>query len=303
MANWLRDYRIRIGVPGQAGFEIGTPKKGRALHVVFDLEKTDLESSNTGKVTIDNLSDEHKAILNEKGCIMEIDAGYIGGGIYTIFNGGVSNTTEILDDTADRSIEVELIDGFSNYDRPGTISMNEVVLGAMVLDEIKEQMGIESVVVTPAAEERLLETVYDNGYCFVGRLKEALHKLCTKAGLAFTLQAGVLQIYVEGEAVTTKAFILSRDTGLISVPKKITISKTGDSTAATGVSYGNSTVESGIPGYEVMYFINGAIGVNDLVELRSNLVSGIFRVHSQHFEGDNYDGDWLCTAQLVEVVV
>lgn len=299
MANWLREYRIRAGVPGQAGFEIGPPKKGRALHVTFDLEKTDSESGNTGKVTIDNLSDEHKAILNEKGCVVEISAGYIGTGVYIIFVGGVSNTTEELGE-ADRTVNIELIDGFSNFDRPGTMSMNDVVTGGMVLDEIKEQMGVESVLITPTAQEKLEAAMYDNGYCFVGRMKEALHKLCVKAGLSFTLQNGTLQIYEEGEAVTNQVFVLSKETGLISIPRKITISQSGDSTAATA-SYGDSTVESGIPGYEVEYFINGAIGINDLVELRSNQISGVFRVHTQHYEGDNYDGDWKCTAQLVEV--
>lgn len=299
MANWLRDYRIRAGIPGQVGFEIGPPKKGRALHVTFDLEKTDSESSNTGKLTIDNLSDEHKAMLNEKDCVVEIDAGYIGSGIHTIFVGGVSNTSEELGE-ADRTINIELIDGFINYDRPGSISMNGIVTCSMVLADIQAQMGIESVIITPAAQEKLESAMYDSGYCFVGKMKEALHKLCVKAGLSFTLQNAVLHIYVEGEAVTTQVFVLSIETGLISVPRKITISRSSDSTAATK-EYGDSTVESGIPGYEVEYFINGAIGVNDLVELRSRQISGVFRVLSQHYNGDNYDGDWKCTAQLVEV--
>ena len=61
MANWIRDYRIIAGVPGTEGFEIGEMFRGRALHVSFDLEKSDTQSSNTGKLTISNLNDEHKA--------------------------------------------------------------------------------------------------------------------------------------------------------------------------------------------------------------------------------------------------
>ena len=42
-------------------------------------------------------------------------------------------------------------------------------------------------------------------------------------------------------------------------------------------------------------------GVNDLISLKSKTVSGYFRVHKLSMDGDNYGGDWKCTAQLIEV--
>ena len=298
MANWLREYRLLAGVPGQDGFLIGQTVIGRALHINFDLEKSDTESSNTGKITISNLSDEHKSILNEKGCVVELMVGYEGN-INSIFVGGVESTTEILTN-ADRDLEIDLIDGFSNYDKPGSISMNGIVTCSMVLAEIQAQMGIESVVITPAAEELLETAKYDAGYCYVGKMKMALQNVCQKAGTTFTLQGGVLQIYVDGEPVTAEVYVLNSHTGLISIPKKITISQNGRAISAEG---GTSTSEKGIPGYEVEYMINGAIGINDLIQLESRTLSGLFRVYSQHYVGDNYGTDWKCTAQLLEVVL
>lgn len=299
MANWLRDYRILAGVPGRDGFVIGDFVEGRAIHVHFSLEKSDSESGNTGTLTISNLSREHKGILNEKGCVVEIRAGYMGS-LNTIFIGGVEETTETLTN-ADRDLEISLIDGFSNFDKPVSVSLNDVVTCGTALEFIKEQMGIESVLITERAAERLEAAKYDNGYCHVGKGKAAIHNLCQKSGTTFTLQDGVLQIYVQGEGVTEQLFVLNAASGLISIPKKITISETGTGTAAHDES-GDSTIEKGIPGYEVEYFLNGSVGINDLIKLESSVISGVFRIQSITYEGDNYNGDWKCISKIVEVM-
>ena len=49
------------------------------------------------------------------------------------------------------------------------------------------------------------------------------------------------------------------------------------------------------------YLLNGAIGVKDIVELRSKTVSGYFLVHKVTIDGDNMNGDWMCTAQLLKI--
>lgn len=301
--NWLREYRVIAGVGGSTGFEIGQTVRGRALHVEFDFEKSETESSNTGKITISNLNDEHKAILNEKGCTVEVRAGYMSR-MYPIFKGDVSETNESLND-ADRDLEIELVDGLSQYDVPGTISLNGVNHCITVLEIIQREMGIDSCIITEKASAALEKAKYDNGYAFAGKMKSAMTKVCRKAGVQFTLQNGILHVYCEGEAVTNHMYVLSAETGLISIPKKITISKNGASSTGSKKSSSKSgkkgTTEKGIPGYEVEYFMNGAIGINDLVQLQSRKVSGTFKVHKIHYKGDNYKGDWKCVTQLVEV--
>lgn len=299
--NFLRQYSIMAGVPGREGFEITSVGVNRPLHINFSLEKADTQSSNTGRLQISNLNDAHKAVFNEPGCVVEIKAGY-SDTLGTIFLGGVANPSEVLDG-ADRTLEVELVDGMSNYGAAGTMSMNGVVDGAAILTEIQGMMGIESVIITDRAAEMLATAKYANGYCFVGKGKAALQKLVDKAGLAYTLQQGALQVYYPGEAVTQQAYKIGYDTGLVSIPKKITV--THQATAKTGAgkvgAVGADGTENGIPGYEIEYLINGAIGINDLVQLESDVASGMFRVRSQSFNGDNYSGDWTCTAQIVEV--
>ena len=45
----------------------------------------------------------------------------------------------------------------------------------------------------------------------------------------------------------------------------------------------------------------GVIGVNDAIELKSTIANGYFRVHKVTIDGDNLEGDWICTAQLLKI--
>lgn len=298
MEQWLREYRLVAGVRGKKGFELGSDSNGRPLHVSFNLEKSDTQSSNTGKITISNLSDEHKATLAEKDCYIQLSAGY-GSNLGLIFAGDVSTTTESLSG-ADRDFEIEVIDGFASNDLPGWISESGVVTCKTVLDKIIEKMEVESAIITDKANEKLNSAMYDNGYAYVGKLRAALQNVLRKAGCTYSIQNGILQIYCSGEAISTKAYVLSAETGLISIPEKITISDS-NSTSGTTSSSSSGTASKGIPGYKVYFFLNPAVGVNDLISLKSRDVSGTFRVHKITLDGDNYSGDWKCEAELVEV--
>ena len=113
--------------------------------------------------------------------------------------------------------------------------------------------------------------------------------------LKWSIQNGILQIAYNNETVSTSVQVISAESGLVGIPKKIY-----NSAATSGEDTG-STLQDSLFGYEVVYFMNGNIGVNDLVKLESKLVTGLFRVYKLQIEGDNLEGDWQCTAQLVEV--
>lgn len=72
MANWLRAYQFSAGQAGAAGFAI------TQLHINFSVEKADVSSPNTAKIALWNLNPEHKAALEEKDCIVTLNAGYEG---------------------------------------------------------------------------------------------------------------------------------------------------------------------------------------------------------------------------------
>lgn len=307
MRNWIRNYQIIAGVPGHEGFRISSVGNPHPLRVNFDLEKADTQSSNTGTLTIYNLNNEHKAILNTAGCYVQILAGY-SDMIGSIFAGGISDTEEDTDD-ADRSIRINLIDGFVNNDIPGSVSINGVVTCEQALAAIVEQMEYESAIISDSAKKLLNEAKYPNGYAYVGKLRAALQNITRKAGCTFTCQNGILQVFTKDSPISPEAYVLDYDHGLIGIPKKITISDTNSTKSASSRKSSTSstseaskgTTKKGIPGYQVNYLINPAIGINDLVMVKSKVISGAYRVHKLSIKGDSYDGDWICTAELLEV--
>lgn len=286
MENWLRTYDILAGVPGSEGFVIGQETEGKAIHVNFDIQKTDTQSSNQCKLQIWNLNDQHKGVLKEKGCVVEIRAGY-GGKNFPAFLGDVSETTESIDNS-DRMFEVELKEGRTAFYTVSNISIAGSFPCGQVVTALLQDMGFASSVNTANAAQLMTETKYDNGYSFVGRSVDGLTAVLEKCGCTWSLQNGVMQIYVKGEVVNQTAYVLDVRSGLINIPKKVTISN------------GSGKNKSDVPGYEVQYLMNCAIGVNDLIQVVSKDLNGFFRVQKLHIVGDNYDGDWICTAQVLD---
>ena len=137
------------------------------------------------------------------------------------------------------------------------------------------------------ADELQYATIPD-GFAFVGKAATALTKVTGCNGHAWTIQNGVLQITYPGRPIAAQGYEISADTGLVDVPKRITISSSTSSTET-------------LSGYEITFLLNGAIGVNDIVVLESKNASGYFRVYKMTIDGDNMSGDWICTAQILQV--
>ena len=272
--NFIRRYLMKAGKMGHNGFQIGqtSTENPHALHISFSVEKSTSETANTAKVQIWNLSPANLNILDTKDCAIELQAGYANHIALILTGNVVTSSTEM--DGADRMTEIEVVDG--------RVALRDTYISI-------SRSGKVSVVYSKGCKFKTLP----HGFSYVGAAKTALKKLCKTCGLKWSIQNSVLQIRKPNEAITTRAYLLSPDTGLLEVPKRITISSESDD-SSNGKS--NSQI-----GYEVKYFLNGAIGVNDYIRLESDKVRGYFRVYKLTIDGDNLEGDWICTAQLLEV--
>lgn len=289
--NFIRQYLLKAGVMGRNGFQIGdiSDLNPHALHIHFSIEKSDSEASNTAKVQIWNLSPENLKVLDTKDCTIELLAGYASHISLILVGNLVTAFTQM--DGADRLTEIDVVDGrVAIRDTYISVSFFGKVNSKDVFDYIATAMGIP-VVYSIGCNFRILP----NGFSFVGAAKNALKKLCKTCGLAWSIQNSILQVRKPNEPITVSAYLLNADTGLLDIPKRITISAESDDSAD-----GSSGTTSQI-GYEVRYLLNGAIGVNDFVRLESNTVRGYFRVYKLNMDGDNLEGEWTCTAQLLEV--
>ncbi len=279
--NFMRSYTLKAGRKGKKGFEIGNTSSAaqEALHVSFSIEKSNAETPNDAKVQIWNLSPKNLSILGEKDCVVELKAGY-GASTALVLAGNVSSAVTTLDN-ADRMTELTVVDGLAELrDTVVSISMNGKVNCREVYQKIADSMGVSVVF----AKDLSFQTL-PNGFCYVGKAKNALQKMAGCCGHKWTIQNQVLQVTWPGRAVSTKGYLLSSDTGLIGIPKSIMISSGSEEQT----------------GWEVEYLLNGAIGVNDIVQLQSSCVNGYFLVHKITMDGDNFEGDWVCTAQLLKI--
>lgn len=285
--NFGRSYVFQAGPAGQTGFQIdGYSDQETPLHIAFSIEKSDSSSLNNGKVQLWNLAKASRDVLDQKDCMVILSAGY-GRSVALILQGNITSSTTTLDGN-DLMTELEVVDGRASV-RDTYVSLSYVgkVNEQTIYNDLANRMGM-----TVVYSEGIVFTDIPNGFSYVGKAVNCLSQMTKNNGKSYSIQNGVLQIFTIGQAAGIKGYILSADTGLIEIPSRIIISdseKTSD---------GNTVSQSG---WEVKYFLNGAIGVNDIVQVESSTVRGYFRVHKISIDGDNLEGDWICTAQLLEV--
>lgn len=285
MKNFLRTYSITCGSKGGEGFEIGNRQsEGDVLHVSFSIEKSNTETPNNGKVQIWNLSPSSLNVLDGKDCILELKAGY-GNNRSIIVVGNVVSAITTLD-TADRMTEIEVVDGKVELsDTFITMSKNGIVNTKSLYQEIADTMGISVIYA-----DYLQFPDFPNGFSFIGSAKNALHKITTACGHNFTIQNGVLQITLPGKQIQSNVYVLSADSGLIGIPKKISLDAKDE-----------NDKDKKQTGYEIEYLLNGAIGINDIIRIESKALTGEFLVIKVTFDGDNLEGAWKCTAQVIAI--
>lgn len=281
MKNFDRQYRMSAGPPGSVGFEIGGTSP-YAIHISFSVQKQELESSNTAKVQVWNLNKQNLATLEAENCFLLLKAGY-GNTLPVILSGTVSHTST-RKDGSDMLTEIEVVDGLMEV-RDTWVSMSYagLVNTKKILDDTAAQMGLTVTYSYNAAFADI-----PNGFSFVGQAKNALSKACAVSGLEWSIQNGVLQIKKPGDVMNREVYVIGPDTGLIEIPERVQISSSDD---------------AGTPqmGYDLVYLLNGAIGVGDYVQVQSKYLTGFFRVYSLEIDGDNLSGAWQCKARVLEV--
>ena len=280
-----RQYRFTAG-----GFEIGytSPEQPMATRINFSVEKADTETPNTSRISLWNLNPEHLAVLNEKDCLVTLRAGY-GDRMPLLFVGTVTFISTELDG-ANRQTDMEVVDGrVTLRDTFVTVSYSGLISSEKIIQDMAAQMGV------PVDFSYNAEFyTFPNGFSCVGSARTALDKACASSGLQWQIQNGILQIRMRQDVMSREVFVLSPDSGLIGVPKKVMISPGGVTIDSTGKG------AKDLPGYEVEYFLNGVIGIGDYIRLESKAATGYYFLHSVEMIGDNYEGDWLCRARILE---
>lgn len=289
-----RQCRLGIGGSGGIGFEVGAVQgTGIPVHIKFDIEKADCESPNTAKISVWNLSPEHLAELDKKDCHVVLRAGY-GSNLSLVFTGAVTSSSTTLEG-ADTLTEIEAADGRVELrDSYLSVSYAAGTSTDAIYRDISSKMGSPVTLSKGASNSG---KSMGKGFSFVGSARDMLKRLTSYDGSNWTMQDGVIQVTRPGEPVSQRCFELNAGSGLLGVPKKVNSSATASDQEAATVTE-SSTAQTG---YEITYLLNVAIGVNSYVHITSGIVTGYFRVQKVSITGDNVEGDWQCTATVMEV--
>ena len=287
--NWLRRYRLDVGITGQpGGFSIGEFKgpNNPPLRIWFNVEKAELTTWNNSTIKIWNLGREHRELISTPGSRVYLYAGY-GKTLPILTQGAVVKSVDSLEG-GDLVTEIEI---FDTIDKRGTrdtyvcLQYAEMTSWKTVLEDTLQQMGM-----LPSSVEGFDYLPWGNtspgGYSFVGAASKALNAICLANNYVCTILNGVIVIRRPGEVAKDMAIVLSAETGLIGNPKKLI--ETVDS-----VYY--------LRGWEVEFLMNGTIDLGTWIRLESPFIDigyGYYTVVELNITGDSMSGDWKCTAKL-----
>jgi hypothetical protein len=278
-----------------------------SLRIVFDIDKTGTGIPNSAQIKLYNLSEEHNAIINSPDCYIELTAGYQHQSEKhednaLIFAGMVASSSSRLVG-ADMETEIYAIEGRANLrDTYISVSYRNESDGRDIIENIAWQMDI------PVRFANMIQkgmVIFKEGYSFVGKARDALTVICRAAKWRWSIQNNVLLIIRQFDTLDDYAgerqtmFVINADSGLIGVPELFIVSATASGGATVNGQYKPRR------GYMVEYLMNGRIGINDIVKLETNHFTtqqkGIYRVNKLNIVGDNYGGNWMCKAELIEL--
>lgn len=276
----------------------GSAETGMPMHISFSVDRTDGKVQNMGQIQVWNINRTLFPSLMQEGTKVYLYAGY--GAVESlpmVFQGTVVKVTEQLAG-ADRIYTIDAVDGFQELQSaPISVAFQKGTKIKDIYEEIAMRIGV-LVSYTDAARRIVNSRVVQKGFSAIGRASDVLSIVSEHNGLVWAVEAGALFIkgvsLAEAQTSINLAYHLSAKTGLIGLPERdYESSVTTNENTASGMRYI-------IYGYTVKFFMNAALQIRDVVYLDSSVAKGLFQIYQMHISGDNYGGDWVCTAKLCE---
>lgn len=303
MALYDRVTELEVGQANGKGILI------KDLRFSFNIEKTSSETLNNSTIKIYNLSKSSRKLVETPNNLLILRAGYNQDvGALTIFTGNVRRVLTSREGV-DWVTDLELDDGLLAYrDSKVSLSFAPGIDAVNVLSNIASKFNIP----VNTLPSDIVRKTYPSGYSFVGRVREAMTKVCDYLGLEWSIQNNQVQILKKGGSVKNQIIVLSPESGLIGSPAME--SKTmGDKQAAkrgitinsAGVIKRNKETDSGnikerleIQGYKVKSLLQPTLQCGHIVKLKSEGIDGLFKIEKINHIGDNRSSEWLTELSL-----
>lgn len=223
-----RRVRLTISVPvvgtyGDAKTEqiitVGGPDEALGLRVAFRVSKQLSPMPQASEITVYNLSETTRRLLQAKGVRVLLEAGYAGTGITTYFVGDAQSVDHVREHADWRTI-FHVLDGGRSFGHarmamsfaPGTTAGTVVRAVATATGLALGNLG--------AAATRLDATTFQQGYAISGSAAAAMRRLLGSLGWEYSVQGGALQLLGPGiPAVNDTIPLLTPTTGLLGSPE------------------------------------------------------------------------------------
>ena len=257
-----RSANITIGKPGQNG------RMFSEIRIKFKITKTSESSANQAHIELYNLNSDSRGFLGSEGLVCILKAGYrgvdnFGVSMDTIFSGDINH---IKHERKDTDIVSTLECGDAQKKLTKSHAEQSFKKGSKVKHVIKtlvDKLGIPI-----GRMDDLSESSFPHGITLSGNIKELLDKLVAREGKEWHVQDGELYIIDPKKKDTSKAIVISQDTGLIGIPV---------------------AQEKGL---EITTLLIPSLKPGRVIQLISSDKSGFFFVREAVYEGDTLEGQW-----------
>jgi hypothetical protein len=241
------------------------------LKFKFDVKKSNNREANESTISIWNLKESSRTILQEKGLEVILKAGYIDG-ISQIVRSDIERTN-ITHPAVDWIVELELADGaaamksrrinksFRGPQQPGAILKQAAEALGLDPGNLNEQIR------TNGARSVLKEWL--SGNVLSGKASDVLDEIASSMGLNYSVQDKKLQFLPKNGALSTPAIKVSLETGMVGSPQ------IGED--------GTITVKS---------LLDPRMVPGQKIDVESLVVSGDFVVANVHHFGDTWGPEW-----------
>lgn len=295
-----RSYKLTIDTVEIEGGGVGTGRIG--LDIAFKVESTTKQEPNKIDLRVWNLNPNHRSALQKRSgsevskakrvaVAVELEAGYADDrGV--IFRGELRNL-QIDHDGTDFVTHVEGSDAGRAYKVAHmSASYSPGALVYSVMRDCVNALGIGTGNLTDYASSISIPNLgktFPEGYSASGPAERVMGKLCSAAGLSWSVQKGVLQLKPIGSPIQRQVYELGPNSGLVGTPvaevdATVTPSKTGEAP--------KSDKKSGL--IRVRSLLLHQLYPGAIIVLDTNEFKGGYELRQIDYVGDTAGGEWYC---------
>jgi hypothetical protein len=187
------------------------------LRVVFKAVKTTGKEPNTFEVTPYNLAPTHRALIQQKGVRVMLEAGYVTTGLATVAIGDV-RTADPIREGADWKSVLKCGDGERAFRFARTAE--SFAGGSTVADVVNycaNAMGLALGNTSDQASK--LSVQLGHGWTVLGAASSELARILATVGYRYSVQDGQIQILLPGDSIAQTIPDVTPQTGLIGSPE------------------------------------------------------------------------------------